>query len=72
MAKKKSYEEMMSELENVINLMENNDVSLEDAIKNYEKGMKLYYKLYKRLDEAEGKIKILNEHGEENFLKEDG
>lgn len=71
MAKKKSYEDMMNELNSIVEKMQNKDLSLDESLKNYEKGMKLYYKLYKMLNEMEGKIKILNENIEENFVKKE-
>jgi exodeoxyribonuclease VII small subunit len=65
--KSESYEEMMSKLEEIVEKMENGDLSLEQSIKNYEDGMKLCNRLYKLLNEAEGKIKVLSEKGEADF-----
>ncbi|MHC6179452.1 exodeoxyribonuclease VII small subunit [Clostridium sp. JNZ X4-2] len=65
--KKESYESVMLELENIVNLMDTGGLSLEKSMKSYEEGVKLCNKLYKMLNEAEGKIKILNESGEEDF-----
>ena len=50
--------------------MENDELSLEEAMKNYEDGIKLSNKLYKILNEAEGKIKLLTENGEIDFNDE--
>lgn len=69
-AKKETYEGMLSKLEKIISDMENGNLTLEKTLKNYEDGMTLYNKLYKTLNEAEGKIKIVTENGEEDFLKE--
>lgn len=49
--------------------MENEELPLEEAMKNYEDGVKLCDKLYKILNKAEGKIKLLTENGEEEFKK---
>ncbi|WP_392486392.1 exodeoxyribonuclease VII small subunit [Haloimpatiens sp. FM7315] len=68
MAKQKSYEEMMKELENIVRLMEE-DLSLESSMKNYENGIKIYHKMYKILNEAEGKIKIIKDKEEKDFLE---
>lgn len=65
--KKQDYESMMEKLEAIVNKMENNELSLEEALKNYEEGIKLSSNLYKILNEAEGKIKILSGQGEKNF-----
>ncbi|PJI09940.1 MULTISPECIES: exodeoxyribonuclease VII small subunit [Clostridium] len=69
MPKKESYETMMKELENIVSSMENEELTLDDTMKNYEDGVKLCNKLYKILNKAEGKIKILTQEGEEDFNK---
>ncbi|WP_138204484.1 exodeoxyribonuclease VII small subunit [Haloimpatiens lingqiaonensis] len=70
MAKKISYEEMLKELEGIVKLMDSEELSLDDAIKNYEKGIKLYNKLNSTLSTAEGKIKIIKDEEEKDFLDE--
>lgn len=71
MAKKKeTYESKLIKLEEILTDMENSDVSLDEAIKKYEEGMKLYSELYKSIEEAEGKIKILTDDGEKDFIEE--
>uniref|UniRef100_A9A7N0 Exonuclease VII small subunit n=1 Tax=Methanococcus maripaludis (strain C6 / ATCC BAA-1332) TaxID=444158 RepID=A9A7N0_METM6 len=65
-----NYEELIEKLENIVNSMENDELSLEEAMKNYEDGIKLSNKLYKILNEAEGKIKLLTENGEIDFNDE--
>lgn len=71
MAKKKeTYESKIARLEQVLFEMENNEVTLDEAITKYEEGMRLYGELYKILQEAEGKIKVLTTDGEENFQEE--
>ncbi|MEG1256349.1 exodeoxyribonuclease VII small subunit [Clostridium sp.] len=68
MAKKKeTYESKVIKLEEILLEMENREVSLDDAISKYEEGMRLYSELYKALQQAEGKIKLLTEQGEEDF-----
>lgn len=62
--KKESYEELLLKLEDIIAKMENGDLSLDESIKYYEQGMKTCNNLYKILNEAEGKIKLLS-NGEE-------
>jgi exodeoxyribonuclease VII, small subunit len=69
--KKESYEEMLVKLEKLINLMEQGESSLDDSIKNYEEGIKLCNTLYKMLNEAEGKVKVLNDGVEEDFINEE-
>lgn len=68
MAKKKeTYESKVIKLEEILLEMENREVTLDDAISKYEVGMRLYSELYKELQQAEGKIKLLTEQGEEDF-----
>lgn len=69
MAKKtENFESMMNKLEEIAALMDSEQLSLEQSMKYYEEGVKLCNKLYKALNEAEGKIKILTENKEENFI----
>lgn len=71
MAKKKeTYESKLQRLEQVLLEMENNEVTLDESITKYEEGMRLYSELYKTLQDAEGKIKILTTEGEEDFVEE--
>jgi exodeoxyribonuclease VII small subunit len=70
MAKKnESYESMMTRLEDIVSAMENSELSLDESMKYYEEGIKICNKLYKILNEAEGKIKILNNNLEEDFMQ---
>ncbi|MDP4087749.1 MAG: exodeoxyribonuclease VII small subunit [Bacillota bacterium] len=65
--KKEGYEDLMSRLEDIIDKMEKGELSLDESIKYYEDGMKTCNRLYKILNEAEGRIKILNNGDEEDF-----
>jgi len=72
MAKKKeTYESMLDRLDEIVNLMDSNQLSLEESMKYYEEGIKLSNKLYKILNDAEGKIKLLTEQGEKDFFEEE-
>lgn len=68
--KNESYESMMEKLEDIVNVMDSKELSLEESLKKYEEGVKLCNKLYKVLNEAEGKIKLLTEDGEKDFEEE--
>ncbi|BDR64570.1 exodeoxyribonuclease 7 small subunit [Clostridium tetani] len=70
-AKKDNYEGLIKELEEVVTQMENGELSLDKSMDLYEKGIKLSNKIYKILNDAEGKIKIFTEEGEKNFLQEE-
>ncbi|WBW95323.1 exodeoxyribonuclease VII small subunit [Oceanirhabdus sp. W0125-5] len=61
---KKSYEEKFQELKEFVKSFEGDELPLEIAMNNYEKGIKLCNELYKELKEVEGKIQILNKEEE--------
>ena len=52
----KSFEELLKELESVVNSLENKEISLDDAVKNYEKGLELSKKCYEMFSSVEEKI----------------
>lgn len=65
--KTESYESMITKLEEIVDIMDSKELSLDDSMKKYEEGIKLCNKLYKTLNEAEGKIKVLTEDGQKDF-----
>ncbi len=71
MAKKKTYEDNIAEIDKIIEKLESGELTLDESIKEYEKSMKLIEKCGSMLEEAEGKIrKITLKNGEiveENF-----
>ncbi|EDS77948.1 exodeoxyribonuclease VII small subunit [Clostridium novyi A str. 4552] len=69
--KKESYESLMIKLQDIIEEMESEEVSLEGSMKNYEEGIKLCNKMYKILNEAEAKIKVLDGNEEKEFAGND-
>ena len=64
MAKKESYNDMLNNLEVILSTLENDELSLEDAMKEYEKGSKIVNKLYTTLDALEGKFLTIKENAE--------
>ncbi|BAH06177.1 exodeoxyribonuclease VII small subunit [Clostridium kluyveri] len=65
--KTETYKSIMLKLENIVASMDSSELSLENSLKSYEEGVKLCNKLYKILNEAEEKIKVLTEEGERDF-----
>lgn len=59
MASKDTFESNLKELENVVKSLENTDVSLDEMLKLFEKGISLTQKCTSALDNAEQKITIL-------------
>ena len=61
----KSFEENMSELQSIVEKLENGDVSLDDAIVEFEKAMKLIKNCDDKLKIAEDTIaKIVDENND--------
>lgn len=71
MAKSKTFEESIEELENIVATLEKGDCPLEEAVKLFERGVKLSTECHNTLDNAEQKIKILTENDAPNEKKED-
>lgn len=70
-----SFEQNLEELEKIAQEIERGNLSLEQAITEFEKGIQLSKKCTEILDQAEKRINILvqNENGEmseENFIQE--
>ena len=66
MSNKKTFEDNLKELEEVATILEAGNLGLDEAIEEFEKGMKLSKECTKKLDEAEKRINILveNENGD--------
>jgi exodeoxyribonuclease VII small subunit len=58
MAKKQepTYQELKTELDELLEQLQADDISVEDAMKHYERGMELIAELGKHLTTAENKI----------------
>ena len=74
--KKESFETLMVRLDEIVKALENGSADLDSALSLYEEGVGLVRKCGKMLDEAEKKIKILqqDENGElteKDFVTED-
>ena len=54
-----TFEENLKNLEQLTTDIKRSDISLEDALKDFEEGIKLASGMEKQLDEIEGKIQIL-------------
>lgn len=66
MGNKKTFEDNLKELEEIATKLETENLGLDEAIEEFEKGMKLSKECTKKLDEAEKRINILveNENGD--------
>ncbi len=55
----KDFESNLAKLEELTNDIKRTDISLEDALKDFEEGIKLAKTLEKDIEKIEGKIQIL-------------
>ncbi len=65
-----TYEESMKELENVVKELESGELTLDESIKKFEKGMELSKYCNTLLESAEKKITLLIEN-EDGDVKEE-
>ena len=67
--KKINFENTFTELEELVNQMEKGDLSLEDSLECFERGMSLTKDCQQALSEAEQKVKILLKKNKKNSLE---
>ena len=69
MSKEKKCEENLADLEAIVQKLESGDVALEEAITEFQKGMKLSKELQDTLDQAEKTlVKVMQADGTEADL----
>jgi exodeoxyribonuclease VII small subunit len=66
--KKLDYEAAVAELETLVDRLEQGDVSLEESLKLYEKGVLLSRDCQQQLTEAEQKVQMLLEQSDQSTL----
>lgn len=70
MSKEKKFEEDLADLEVIVQKLENGDVALEEAIAEFQKGMKLSKELQASLDKAEKTlVKVMQADGTETEME---
>ena len=67
MNSKFDFNKGLSELEEIIGKMESGDLSLEESLKYFEKGIKLHRQCHSALSSAEQRISVLSE--EDNYTE---
>lgn len=67
----RDYESSLKELEKIINDLESKDISLEDSIKKYERGIEIYKYLNSFLKEYESKVKTIMDENKD-IIEETG
>ncbi len=65
-----NFEQALEELESLVSSMEDGELSLEDSLKAFEKGIKLTRECQTALKQAEQKVQVLiNENGDSSDLE---
>ena len=67
---KKNFEKALADLENIVQRLDENDLSLDEALSLFEEGIKLSRFCSQKLDAVENKVEILLKNGEGNIQKE--
>jgi len=70
MMAEKNFEESMKRLEDIVQDLENGDLSLEGSLERFEEGMSLVSFCSKKLEEAEQKITMLVKESEGKYTKQ--
>lgn len=71
MAKKKSFEQALKRLEEIVENIEKDDITLDDAVKLYKEGIELSLYCGDNLNSAKQKISQLKKSADGLFYKED-
>ncbi len=66
---KKTFEQSINELEEIINTLESGELSLEESFKKFEKGVTLSKLCSQRLDETEKKVTVLLQNSNEEYVE---
>lgn len=70
MMAKKSFEEAMKRLEDIVREMESGELSLEKSLKVFEEGMGLVDFCSRKLEEAEQKVTLLVKENEGRYAQQ--
>lgn len=71
MEEKVNFEKLFKELEEIVDKMESGDLSLQESLELFEKGMKISKILKKELDSIEHRVEILLKDEDGNLKKEE-
>lgn len=71
--KKFTFEDQMTQLQNIVNNLQQGNVVLEDALKQFKEGMKLANKMQAQLDKSEKTLaELVDENGNVKPAEEKG
>ena len=71
MEQKMSYEQALARLEQIIRAMENDKIALAESLALYEEGVGIVRRLSAELDDAQRKIKILQQNAQGEIVAVD-
>ena len=71
MEEKMSYEQALARLEQIIRAMENDKIPLAESLALYEEGVGIVRRLSAELDDAERKIKLLQQNAQGEIVAVD-
>ncbi len=71
MEEKMNYEQALARLEQIIRAMENDKIPLAESLGLYEEGVSIVRRLSAELDDAERKIKILQQNAQGEIVPVD-
>lgn len=66
-----SYEEGIKKMEKIIGDLESGELTLDEALENFKKGIEIYKHCNNILNKVEGEIKVLIKDDENHILEED-
>lgn len=66
-----SYEEALEELERIVVDLEKDELSLEDSVNTFKRGVELYKYCNKLLANAEGEVKLLLDDSDDSIMEID-
>jgi exodeoxyribonuclease VII small subunit len=67
MANNITFEKALEQLEDIVDVLESEELSLEKALEKFEEGMKLSQYCSNKLDETEKKISLILERSNDDF-----
>ena len=67
---KKNFEKALADLENIVQRLDENDLSLDESLSLFEEGIKLSRFCSQKLDSVEDKVEILLRDNEGDLKKE--
>ena len=68
---KKTFEEKLKRLQEIVRILENENTSLEESIKLFEEGVEISKELNEKLIEVKGKIEVIKKDAENKIKLEE-